>query len=667
MSARRTARASTAGPTGRAAGTVGLRIRLAGLAVAVVATASGCVSLQANGPITAVNEEGDGSSQVQIWPSPPSPNEGPSAIVAGFLEAAQSGSANLAIANDYLTADMQKQWGTEQNTVIVLTDDSQSYPQPPGDASADSGDAQSSGETTDDGPNQVFYGVAGQGSDSAAGSSTSTVSEQVQGDLLGRIDSSGLYSASSGTATYQFGLTETKAGYRISTLPQGFGVLMERSDFESDYERHDVYYENAEYTDKLIPAQIYLPAIDTDQEIAQAMTRLVVDGVPTQLGSAMVSAVPGASFKSVDFGSDGDATVTINSNGACVKNASACSYLAQQLAETLDSLSTKVTSVAVVDRSNGESYPAAVADGGLIAYGLDQGTHPVQTFYAVTSAGAVESVNYFGTVGATENTPYSSVKTKFSAIAVGPQEQGTKVQPAALVSQDDTKVYVPRKQDNGLELTQIYPAAGSSAAGGSVGELSWDDYGNLWFTATLNGATSVYRYGQGDLTQVNVAGLAGGDQLTQVAASPDGVRVAVGFKDAGGDAWIDIAGAGSDSDGNWSLQLGGSEVLAADWDQVNEFDWYNEDSLAVLGIEPNSQALGLYQIYADGSSVYDALTEQPVEASPPTNAEHFVWNSDGDPIASALLSNGKEQLYELSVEGEDAQSLSGVFGTSPSY
>ena len=651
-------------PAGRTAGTVGLRIRLVGLAMAVAATASGCVSLQANGPITSVNEQGDGSSQVQIWPSPPSPNEGSSAIVAGFLEAAQSGSANLVIADDYLTTDMQKQWVTEQNTVIVLADDSQSYPQTPGDASADSGDAQSSGLTADNGPNEAFDGV-GQEADTASGTSTTQVTEEVQGDLLGVLDSSGLYSASSGTATYQFGLTETKAGFRISSLPSNFGVLMERSDFESDYNRHDVYYVNAEYTDKLIPAQIYLPAIDTDQELAQAMTKLVVNGVPAQLGSALVSAAPGANFKAVEFGSDGDATVTINSRGACVKNASDCSYLADQLAETLDSLSTKVSSVAVVDQANGQSYASAVPDGSLISYGLDQGARLNQPFYAVTSSGGLELVSYFGTVG-TSSTPYSASKTKFSAVAVGPPEQGTRIQPIALVSQDHTKVYVPRKQGDDYALTQIYPAVGSPANGGTIGQLSWDDYGDLWFTATLDGTTSVYRYGQSNLTQVTVNGLAAGDQVTQVAAAPDGVRVAVGYKDSGSDAWIDITGATSDSDGNWSLQLDGSETLAADWDQVNDFDWYNEDSLAVLGIEPNSQALGLYQIYADGSSVYDSLTEQPVEASPPTNADGFVWNSDGDPIASAV-NGGKQQLYELSVEGQDAQSLANVFGTSPSY
>jgi hypothetical protein len=86
----------------------------------------------------------------------------------------------------------------------------------------------------------------------------------------------------------------------------------------------------------------------------------------------------------------------------------------------------------------------------------------------------------------------------------------------------------------------------------------------------------------------------------------------------------------------------------------------------VLGIQPDSQVPGLYQIYADGSSVYDSLTAQPVQAGPPANADHIAWNAGGEPIASAY-NGGKDKLYLLSVEGQDAQVINGVFGTSPSY
>ena len=657
---------SVQGPRGRtaAAGASVPRIRLVVLAVAVAAGASGCVSLQANGPVVSVTEEGDGSAQGQIWPSPPTAKEAPASIVNGFLEAARSGSENLNIADDYLTADMQKEWQGEQSTVIVLADDSESYPQPPGggaNGSAGSGDA-SSAETSGNVPFAPVDSVA-QGVGIADGAAQ--VTEDVQGGLLGTLDSSGLYEASNGTENYSFGLTLTKAGYRISSLPADFGVLMERSDFEAGYDRHDVYYENAQFSGKLIPAQVYLPATDTDQQLATAMTRLIVDGVPAQLGSALQSAVPGASFKSVQFGGDGDATVTINSRNYCVKSLNACGDLAEQLAETLGSLSTKVTSVSIEDQSNGQTYPPMPAGGNLIDYGVNGGSRLGNSFYAVTSAGAIEEASTFGTPSVI-GTSYASIKTRFKSIAVGPPQQGTRAAPVALVSQDGTKVYLPRKQDDGYQLTQVFPTAGASATGSSVDGLSWDDYGDLWFTVAHGGTTDVYRYGQGDLSQVSVTGLDGGDQVTRIAAAPDGVRVAVGYKDSAGDAWIAIASAASDSDGNWTLQLGGAEPVATDWDQVNDFDWYNEDSLAVLGIQPNSQSLGLYQIYADGSSVYDSLTDQPVEASPPPNADHFVWNSAGNPIASAF-NNDKDMLYQLSVEGQDAQVLTGVFGTSPSY
>ncbi|HET9172033.1 MAG TPA: hypothetical protein VFN97_21555 [Actinospica sp.] len=629
-------------------------IRMAGLAAVLAAVTSGCVSLQANGPITSVAEGDSGSSQVQIWPSPPTASELPTAIVTGFLEAARSGAANLSIADAYLTADMRAQWQAEQNTVIVLADDSETYPQPAGQDAADSATSQAIPE-------------AGQGAhvvqDAGTTVSGTEITEQVQGDLLGTVDSSGLYAAASGPETYDFGVTDTKDGYRISSLPPSFGVLMERSDFESSYNRHDVYYENAaQNSGKLIPTQIYLPAIDTDQDLANAMARVIVAGVPEQLGAAVQNSVQGATLKGggVQFQSDGSATITVDSHGACAKSAAACQELSQQLEATLNSLSTKVTSVTVTDQADNASYTAQ-PDPGLTAYGLNQGSRSGQQFDAIADDGAVESVTTFGSVSSSELS-YGPAKTRFRQVAVDPVEPG-RSQQIALVSQDGTKVYIPHKQDGAYELGQVYPGT-NGAGGGSVGSLSWDAYGDLWFTVTQGGATNVYRYGQDSLSLVAVGGFGG--RVTQVSAAPDGSRVAVAYKDSTGDSWVEIAAAVAGPDGGWQLVPNPSEVVAADWSQVTGFDWYNEDSLAVLGIQPNSQILGLYQVYADGSSVYDSLTEQPVEAGPPADATSFVWSAGGLPIAAAVA-NGKNSLYQLSVEGQDAQLLSGVSGISPSY
>jgi hypothetical protein len=655
---------------GRIGGPAMSRIRLGGLAMLVVAAVSGCVSLQANGPVTSVTEDGEGSSQVQIWPSPPTANEGTSAIVTGFLAAARSGSANLAIADDYLTAAMQKTWKTEQNTVIVLADDSEGIPQPPGDAVV-------SGEGADEAPNNPFGGAGAQ---TSASSADTGLIQNVQGTLLGTVDASGVYASASGNETFTFGLTPTKNSYRISSLPPDFGVLMARSDFESSYVRHDVYYENAQQGGKLIPVQVYLPDVDTDQQLANAMSQLVVQGVPAELGSAMQDAVPGARFTSMQFGGDGDATVTVDSRGYCAKNAAAnaCVYLGQQLAETLSSLSTKVTAVTVVDKANGETYQPVGDDPSLFEYGEGGGPRANQPFYDVSTDGAVQMVNPYAATVAPLN--FGTVKTKFKAVAVGPPGSA-RTKSMALVSQDGTKVYLARDENGIYDLTQVYPSTAStttsvggtakaganSGTGAGVGQMSWDAYGNLWFTVTQGANTGVYRYGEGDLSQVVLDGPGSQiAQLTQIAAAPDGSRVAVSYKDAGGNGWIEVAAAVQSADGSWSLQLGAPEVVAADWGQITDFDWYNEDSLAVLGIQPDTQSPGLYQIYADGSSVYDSLTAQPVEAGPPADADHIAWNAGGTPIASAV-SGGKDTLYQLFVEGQDAQAIKGVFGTSPSY
>jgi hypothetical protein len=633
---------------------------MAGLAAVVVAVASGCVSLQANGPVTSVAEGDAGSSQVQIWPSPPQPSESATAIVTGFLQAARSGATNLSIAEAYLTSDMQKQWQSEQSSVIVLADDSETVPQPAGQDAASQSDtsaAQQVPEATGQQQNRVAQDV-----EAASG----TVTEQVQGNLLGTVDSSGVYAAYSGAVTYDFGVTDTKQGFRISSLPPNFGVLMERTDFEASYDRHDVYYENAHDANKLIPTQIYLPAIDTDQDIADAMAKVVVQGVPDQLGAAMQDSVQGAQLKgAVKFTNDGSATVTVDTHGACAKNPGACQNLGEQLAATLNALSTKVTTVNVLDQANNKTYAADTPDPSLTSYGLSQGARSGQPFYAVADDGQLERVDAtFNTVHAAE-LGYGETKTKFKQVAVGPTRQDDRPDQVALVSQDGGRVYVQRKQDAQYALSQIFPSV-NTQTGGTVGALSWDAQGVLWFTVTRGGATSVYRYGADSLSLVTITGQPG--PITQVAAAPDGSRVAVAYKDSSGDAWIEVAAAVQDASGNWLLEMGTPEVVAADWSEVIDFDWYNEDSLAVLGLQPNSQVLGLYQVYADGSAVYDSLTDQPVQAVPPANAASFVWSSGGQPIAAApAASGGKNSLYWLSVEGQDAQLLSGVTGISPSY
>jgi hypothetical protein len=637
---------------------------MAAVAAVVGLLASGCVSLQGSGTITEVQEGDESASQVQIWPSPPNAGEGASEIVAGFLEAARSGASNQRIAADYLTPAMQERWQNEQNRVIVLADYTEGVPQSATDPAQDaqeSPDGQDPQNDADDPP----------GSDQGAdGSDGETSAIEVAGTVIGELDPQGLYSAMSRSATFDFTVEQTKAGGRISQLPSDFGVLMERSDFESSYSRHTVYYQNTAQPGSYIPAEMYLPSVDSDSEVAEQMAKLIVTGVPTQLAPALQDPVTGADFVRLDLDGSGQATVTIKSNGACVQRLAPCNLLAQQLAYSLGTLSTKVTSVVVTDQTSGQSTSQFSPQGDVAGYGLDEQGHPTQSvFYAISAAGDLERVDTSGTVlQAAVPLGNDASKVKFSQVAVAPGGGlGGLSAHVALLAQNGSSVYLARQQQGAGEvLDQIFPAAGAQP-NGRVGRMAWDSDagGALWFTYTVGGTTSVYRYYAGQLDQVTMAGAAG-DTIQSVVPAPDGDRVAVGYTDSSGDEWIVIAAAVSQAAGGYAVNLSGAEVAAASWNDVVEFDWYDEGSIAVLGTPPSSQELGLYQLYADGSPVYDTLTQEPVQASPPSQADSFVWNAGGQPIAS--VSQNKDTLYALSVEGQEAQPLgSNVAGVYPGY
>ncbi len=586
----------------------GRAIRVAGLGVLAGCTA-GCVSLQTSGPVTPVTQaEGGGYSQIQIWPSPPSASEEPDDLVTGFLQAARSGSANSGIANDYLTTAAQKQWKTDQKSVIVVTDGSQGPPTPAGDPDASI--------------------------------------ETVQADVVGVLDAHAEYSAQAQQQQqFSFGVTKTSAGYRISSLPENFGVVLQQSEFESEYTMNDIYFANAQQNSKLISAQVYLPSTDTYQVIANKLTALVLAGVPTRLGLAAVNGVNGATLKSLAFQQNDAVQVTL-AGKACSQPQADCDGLALQLATTLTAdLHTKVGSVQVLDADDD-------ASGQALGLSTDRAAKAEQVFM-VAKDGQVEALalNSGSTAAAPRPIQIGPAKSKFDLVALQPGRHGS----LALTSQDGTHLYVVSQLPGTGELHAVFN-------GTDISSLNWDELGHLWFTAVSDGLTQVYRYADGNVEPVQVEGLAG--EVSAIAVAPDGSRVAVSYE-SGADAYSLVVGtAVQQADESWMLQFDGAATVADSWTQVLDFDWYNEDSLAVLGIPPGTAAsLRLYQLYADGSPVYDQLTQQPVEANPVTDIQDVSWSEAGAPIATTK--EGK--LFELSVEGQDAQVLAAGPVYSPSY
>lgn len=594
-------------------------IRAAGLGVLAGCTA-GCVSLQTSGPVTLVTQGNVGNSHNQIFPTPPYSNEPPASLVSGFLEAARSGPQNARIADAYLTGAALDAWKGTQHSVIVVADGTESAP--------------------------TLVG----GSPEAP-----TASVSITGDVVGTLDAKARYRAEAGSRQYTFELDKTDQGFRISSLPPGFGVLLQQTRFESEYAVHDVFFGNAGQNGQLIPSQVYLPSGDTDQAAAEALTTLVLDGVPERLGAAAVSGVGPAKYDSVEIQPNDTIQVTLDKN-PCSRPQANCNLLALQLAATFaDGLSTKVSAVRVVDSGDNASGQQLGTDfSSYYSYGIGVGGAKASKAYVIDKDGQVATVGIAAgaTASPTEAVQVGPAGTKFAQVAQQPGQNHR--QNLALVSQDGTHLYLVNQAPFAGQLHAVFTGTGISS-------LSWDQQGNLWFTAVTDGVAQVYRYGDGNCDQVRIDGLQG--QVATVAAAPDSSRVAVSYQIGSDEYSIAIGTAQTVADGSWRLNMAGAQVVANSWTQVLDFGWYDEDSLAVLGIPASAGSLRLYQLYADGSPVYNSLTDQPVEANPATDTQEVCWNAGGQPIAATR--EGK--LYELSMEGQDQQLLTAGPVLSPSY
>jgi hypothetical protein len=621
---------------------------MVGLGVLAGCTA-GCVSLQSSGPVTPVTQAGVDYSQIQIWPSPPTVGESAGGVVDGFLQAARAGSAKGVIADDYLTGDALQDWKTDQNSVIVVADGSESSPQPtPTGGQLSDG----TGETTTD---AIGSGTGSEPDSGGDVGDEDNLTLTITADVLGVLDPHSEYTADAGTQQYTFGLTRTAQGYRISSLPAGFGVLLQQSEFESEYNERDVYFANAVMEGHLIPAQVYLPVTATDETVATELTGLVLSGVPTRLGASAQNGVSAAKLKRVDFEPDDTVQVTL-AGQACSQPQADCDTLALQLAATFatSGMSTKVSTVRVVDDGDGAFGQASDQDfSSYYSYGIGQRGGKALWAYVITKDGQVERVGISAaTQSATPTTiPIGPPKSAFGAVAVPVGAGSTDL---ALTSADGTHLYVVSQSPYTGALHAVF-------TGTRIGSLSWDQTGDLWFTAVVDGVTEVFRYSDDDYAPVQVTGLAG--QVQAVAAAPDSDRVAVSYDVPGAGESIAIGTASSQADGTWTLDFTDSETVADAWTAVTDFGWYDEDALSVLGTIASGGQPRLYQLYADGSPVYDSLTSQSVQANPVADIKSVCWNADGQPI----VSTEDGSLYELSETGDSELLLTKDAGYSPSY
>lgn len=597
-------------PAGPAAGTL---VLITALGV------SGCVSLPtAQSPGGLSSQNSSQGSNVRIWPQPPSASDRPNQIVEQFLQAAAAtvsepqGSGQgqpQYIAEQYLTgpAAANKTWDSGQVAVLSSLNSVQALP--------DAGCG---------------------GLDNCWG---------FTGDLVGGVDGQGMYSAAqpaegtpggsdgAGQSTqYAFHVTQNADHvYQIDQLPTGFGAALTQEDFAASYGNFNLYYLNrAAPTRSLIPVSVYLRSSVGDQAQATTLADDLFGNEPSWLVPVAGNATPAPALRSLSIQpSSGLATVTVGKLADCVTGQQACYSLAVQLMATFTGIaSISGVQVCAVDGScSSQVVPGDLQSFGLgsnpraaagqpIAYYLDPTSHQV---WSLSAAGKGQAAK----IGA--------ASAQYGQLAVS-SPFSTQNQVAALVN------------PAGTQLSLGYPGSSTAPvehfAGTSLGSLSWDDFGVLWFTDTAaDGTVQVYRMNtaadQVTVQRVSFVGLSAGQTVRSVAVAPDGQRLAVVVQDAAGDSYSVPIGIVGQSGGGWSVNvIADTNEVANGWSNVSQVAWRDGTVLGVLGSPQASVADTIWELHSDGSQVVDPATEQLLNIGPPKNLVSFGWAANGELLAA---------------------------------
>jgi len=215
--------------------------------VGIVAVAmSGCALIPTSGPVQQVSQPaaGDGVPQVDVEPVAPVIDGTPDQILAGFLAAVSSGSANrFAVARQYLTPQAAQVWDPTQAVTIY---------------------------------------------DSAGPAPIITDESVVLKDpVVGSLDADGRYTAQSEPEfSHSFAMTKVNGQWRIGD--PGPGVLISQYRFEQAYRAVPVYFFDP-LLDRLVAENLYMNWADASPTTA---VEGLLKGPSAWLSPAAVTALP---------------------------------------------------------------------------------------------------------------------------------------------------------------------------------------------------------------------------------------------------------------------------------------------------------------------------------------------------------------------------------------
>ncbi|WP_040155806.1 GerMN domain-containing protein [Mobilicoccus massiliensis] len=497
--------------------------------VAAMLLLAACGGLPRSGPINRGLEVGvTNYHPIRLQFEAPTPGASPVQIVQGFLAASSSTEDDYAAARAYLTSQASKAWRPKEQVTVY----------------GDSGN------------------VSLKSKDGAVDLSTSVVA---------RVDETGRYlAASPGEAVAAtLGLTQVEGEWRISSVPDGFGVWLSRYYFENAFGQFTLAYADP-FAQILVHDYRWFPL---GQGLPTSLARAQLAPVPGYLKGAVVTGFPPGTDLAVDSVPIVDKVAQIELTELNTTTDQRRAALAQILATMR-----QVPGVSAVAVSVGGTPVQVLGIQGLATSTEDFGYTSAETAPAAVvlrDGDRLQATDFSGWLRGGENQrPVTSslpaVSPKWEALAVS-----EKLDEVSGVSHDRATLYRWTPRGGGSP-----PPFGSSLTDPAidqrgrtwVGGIGTDRAPRIWWVA--NGAVAGT-----PPAPIEAPWLEG--KVVAVRPSPGARRLAVALADPAGTTSVYVAGV-SVGQGGSPVSLGKPWRVAAGLSQLRDLTWADGGSLAAV-------------------------------------------------------------------------------------
>ena len=557
------------------------RARVLVYLLAFVAALGGCAAVPTD---SAAHVVGNVGLQPTVQPEQaPIPGREPDLLVRDFISASSSQRGQHRVARQYLTAAGSKSWDDSASTTVIANLD-------------------------------TLYDTR----------SADKVTILLRADRVGKLSAAGAYDVDQGVYETRMTLERVDGQWRIDALPSG--VVLQRSDFLSRYQRLPVYFLNPDLS-KVVPDPRWV-ARDSDS-VAARLVELLIGGPRPQLAPGVVSElakdvrlrsnVTTASGVGVPA-AGGSGGVSIDFGGLDTRDAAQRQLLAAQVIWTLDAAQVRGPYVLLADGAPlDEKHPrgwdttdVASTDPGS-SPGADVGLHAISggSLVKVTDGGVVPVPGPLGNASSLETAAISHDGQQVAAVSTMPAPK-----PAAVVQ---------------LLVGGLGGMAVNAATGNTMTRPSWaSDDRAVW--VAVDGATVVRAVrepstGQVSSSPVDVGSIAAlGGPIGALRLSRDGVRAALVV---GGRVFVAVVARSQ----NGGVALISPQMVAPSLaDTAVSVDWSSADTLVAA-------------VRADDSPVVTVGVDgAQVQALPSRNLSPPVRFVAASPASSVLVADNRGVL-----------------------